>query len=200
VPRGLHLVAILAAAQLAACGSPQPEEDALPPEPVRREPAPPESTAPAASTAIPEAFADLAAIDAHLKASPRSVEGHRARVLHHLDRGDYREAHRALNLALYVLAQADALPPEGTWLAILHERYPLSTRAAEGARLLAMLDDYYARSPTIDGLLVDYLSAAGEADQLLRYLELLAGEKYPDDPRWSARLRELRDAAPADPS
>ncbi|MCA9660492.1 MAG: hypothetical protein KC486_19265 [Myxococcales bacterium] len=193
--RGLPLIGLLAPALLtlvAACGA--PPEDAPAPEPAAlREPAsPPADAAPPAET-----FADLAAIDAHLRTSPHSVAGHRARFLHHLERGDYSEAHRALNIGLYVLAQADALPPEATWLAALDDHYPPTTRAAEGARLLAMIDDYYSRSPTIDGLLVDYLVAAGKTDQLREYLELLAAEKYPDDPRWSARLRELRDAAPA---
>lgn len=200
MPRRPPLFDALAVALLAACGG--PPADAPTPEPAAlREPASPTPEATPSPTPTPpaETFADLAAIDAHLKTSPHSVEGHRARVIHHLERGDYREAHRALNIGLYILAQADALPPEATWLAVVDDHYPLTTRAAEGARLLATLDDYYSRSPTVDGLLVDYLVAAGKTDQLLEYLEILANEKYPDDPRWSARLRRLRDGEPADP-
>ena len=61
----------------------------------------------------------------------------------------------------------------------------------------AVEDPYAWMRDKDDPVLLDYLVAAGKTDQLREYLELLAAEKYPDDPRWSARLRELRDAAPA---
>ncbi|MEZ4385641.1 MAG: hypothetical protein R3A79_30260 [Nannocystaceae bacterium] len=171
---------------LAACGA----TDDAPAPAAAAKPAP--AADPEPVLAQPTPLADLAAIDAHLAAAPHSPEGHLARLTYHLERGDYEEAQRALNISLYSLAQADALPPEATWLPVLERHYPRPSRAAEGARLLAMLDDFYARSPTIDALHLDYLVAARSHEHALQLAVKLALHKYPGDPRWSARLEALR--------
>ncbi len=132
-----------------------------------------------------------AELDAALERTPLDIELRRARVQHDLERGDYDGAHRALNVGLYTLAQADALPSVDTWLPLLAAHYDRDERAVEGSRLLVMLRRFYIGSAEVDLGLVEYLRAEGRDGDIRLVLEE-GVEKFPDDPRWAEELAALR--------
>ncbi len=151
------------------------------------------ATASASATpgSAPPSSSDPAQLDAALQRTPLDVDLWRRRVERDLERGDSAEAHRSLNIALYTLAQADALPSVDAWLPLIRDHYGGEARAADGSRLLVMLRRFYTASPEVDRRLLGYLRAEGRDDDVRAVLEE-AVDKFPEDPRWAEELAALR--------